>query len=89
MYVKNMQGPTLIFSEEKSATELVNLPHILPDWLAGCNFGRGRPNTLFDKFSRTPEILKSFFKIHLWHFVDNHDLCQVSGMSRKHCQPGG
>ena len=45
MHVKNMQGPTLIFSEEKTATELVNLPHILPDWLAGCNFGRGHPNT--------------------------------------------
>ena len=45
MYVKNMQDPTLIFSEEKTTTVLVILLHILPDWLEGCNFGRGRPNT--------------------------------------------
>ena len=45
MYVKNMQSPTLIFSEEKTTTVLVILLHILPDWLEGCNFGRGRPNT--------------------------------------------
>ena len=44
-YVKNMQDPTLIFSEEKTTTVLVILLHILPDWLEGCNFGRGHPNT--------------------------------------------
>ena len=45
MHVKNMQDPTAIFSDEKTTTVLVILLHILPDWLEGCNFGRGRPNT--------------------------------------------
>ena len=33
------------FQWRKNYKVLVNLPHTLPDWLEGCSFDRGHPNT--------------------------------------------